>query len=144
MRKFGVALKNNQLIDYDFIRKLLREIVESETFYIEVDDLFNNLAKKFAEEDVDHFENIFYKSLFLTRDCGLIEEMAGKDLGFRVDIAKNVTKKDCIIRLTADGYLFYENLSKNGFMQKIKDLSLYVGVEMCKASAAKLVDDLID
>ena len=69
--------------------------------------------------------------------------MAGHTLGFKVDTARNMRYVECVIRLTATGYGFYDNLRKNGFLAKVKKLPLAAAVEFSKAFIAKSVELLL-
>ena len=131
------------MTDYDFIRQLLKTIAEEKTFCVEVLSLNEKLAQAFPDMNAGDFDNEFYKALFLLRDCGAIEEMAGHTLGFKVDTARTMRYVDCVIRLTATGYGFYDNLCKNGFLAKVKKLSLAAAVEFSKAFIAKSVELLL-
>lgn len=131
------------MTDYDFIRQLLKTIAEEKTFCVEVLSLKEKLAQAFPDMDTGDFDNEFYKALFLLRDCGAIEEMAGHTLGFKVDTARNMRYVECVIRLTATGYGFYDNLRKNGFLAKVKKLPLAAAVEFSKAFIAKSVELLL-
>lgn len=131
------------MIDYDFIKKLLKVIAESESFCVNVQEISEKLKKRYPNMDTDAFENTFYKVLFLLKDCGVVEEMAGRSLGFKVDVFGNVQYTDSVVRLTAAGYGFYDNICKNGFFSKVKDVALSVAVEFSKALIAKSAESLL-
>lgn len=131
------------MTNYGFIKQLLKAMAEEKAFCVKVLSLNEKLAQAFPDMDADDFNNEFYKNLCLLKDCGAIEEMAGHTLGFRVDTSGNIRYVECVIRLTATGYGFYDSLCKNGFVAKIKNLSLSAAMEFSKAFIAKSVEFLL-
>ncbi len=147
------------MTDYDFIRQLLKTIAEEKTFCVEVLSLKEKLAQAFPDMDTGDFDNEFYKALFLLKDCGVVEKLAEAhfsheelndnelcySLGFGiwVDEGEYLIPSECYIRLTATGYGFYDNLCKNGFLAKVKKLSLAAAVEFSKAFITKSVELLL-
>ena len=144
-REIGVFFNEEakEMTDYDFIKRLLKMIDENNNFCVDIQLIKEKLARIYPDMDTDKFNNVFFKSLFLLKDCGAIEEMAGRNLGFRIDVLNNIQYTDCVIRLTSVGYNFYENMCKNGFMSKIKNISLVAAIEFSKAFIAKSVDTLL-
>lgn len=132
------------MMDYNFIKQLLQTMTKEKTFCVDILRLNEELGKSFPDMDADDFNNKFYESLFLLKDCGVIEEMAGRGLGFKTDAACNIRYGECVIRLTASGHGFYDNLRKNGFLSKTKSLSLAASVELSKALIIKSAEKLID
>ena len=132
------------MMDYDFIERLLQTMTKEKTFCVDVMHLNEELGKSFPDTTIDDFNNKFYESLFLLKDCGVIEEMAGSGLGFKTDTAGNIRCWESIIRLTAGGHNFYDNLRKTGFLSKTKSLSLTASVELSKALITKSIDKLLD
>lgn len=114
------------MIDYVFIERLLQTMTKEKTFCVDVMHLNEELGKSFPDMNVDDFNNKFYESLFLLKDCGIVEEMAG-----------NINIGVGTIRLKADGYEFYDNLCKEWFMAYIEKLPLSAAVMYSKAETVK-------
>ena len=121
-------------IDYLFLKQLCNLMIEHESYTISTLELLDEL--KDLQKSIADIDDKYYRHLLLLKDCHVIEEVTGRNLGCSYLTNESMLRADCLIRLTLSGYDFSEMLNKRGFIEKVKKMSissaLFIGKQMAE------------
>lgn len=132
-------------VDYLFISQIVNAMIAKDSHYINVEPLAMELRQKFVTLDDDEYIDKFYGHLWLLKDNKVIEEMTrGQCMGISYSTNRNITRTDCVVRLTAQGYDFAKLLNRNGVLDKIKKLSIASVLILCQKMAEIGVEKAFD
>ncbi|MBQ8677320.1 MAG: hypothetical protein IJ529_02485 [Alphaproteobacteria bacterium] len=123
-------------IDYLFMRQMVNAMIAKDSHYINIEPLAMELRPQFATLDDEEYIDKFYGHLWLLKDNSVIEEMTlGQRMGISYATNRHITRTDCVIRLTAQGYDFAKLLNKNDALDKIKKMSIASVLVLCQKMA---------
>lgn len=112
-------------LDIRLLRKILNTIQKKESHYTSVKNILEDVKTDYEEIDIETFKDLFYGHLLLLKDNKVIEEVSNtSNLGLGYNLNSHLITNPCLIRLTSVGYDFIKVLNKNGFIEKLKNLTL--------------------
>lgn len=121
-------------IDIDYLKMILDKFVESETQYIE-SSIFNNSLED--ENFLFHWDILLDKGLIVNckRELGIL---------YKMDPNNNKIHWNTKIRLTSNGYNFYQALKEQEFRNKIKSGLTDFGIDTLFILGQKYLEKKID
>lgn len=131
-------------LDYAFIKDLLNTMQERDSHYMSVSSLAKEAKPKFEETDEDVYMDKFFGHLQVLKDCRVIEEVLGRNLGVVYQSNGTLAVSGCCVRLTALGYDLTKLLNKKGAIEKLKKATLKESVVFCEAFIVKSAEKIID
>lgn len=114
-------------LDIKLIKRILNAMTEQTSHYVSVKDISEIVKEDYPELEKDDFNDLFIGHLYLLKDNGVVKEILGDNLGTRYTINNGIIISTCFIRLTSSGYDYLKMLNKNGFLEKVKNLTLTEG-----------------
>ncbi len=118
-------------LDIRLLRRILNTIQEKDSHYTSVKNILEDVKTDYEEIDKETFKDLFYGHLLLLKDNKVIEEVSNTlNLGLGYNINGQMITNPCFIRLTSSGYDYLKMLNKNGFIDKIKNLTLTEGLKI--------------
>lgn len=118
-------------LDIRLLRRILNAIQEKESHFVSTSEILEDVKQDYEETDKEIFKDLFYGHLLLLKDNKVIEEVSHtSNLGIGYGLNGNIITSNCFIRLTSAGYDFLKVLNKNGFIDKIKNLTLTEGLKI--------------
>lgn len=119
-------------LDIRLLRRILNAIQKKDSHFVNVSHLLEDVKQEYEETDAETFKDIFCGHLYLLKDNKVIEEVPGEKLGISYGVNGHINTSGCFIRMTSSGYDYAKMLNKNGFADKIKNLTLTEGQKIAE------------
>ena len=118
------------MINKKFMQQLMKVLSCKTKLAINLFDINLELKRKYPDMIEEDFDNLFYRIVWVLYDEQVIEPLIGKNLGLKINEEGELICSDCFIRLTSKGYDFADAIQRNGFLEKVGELTLS-GVLLC-------------